>query len=126
MQNKNKSMIGAAETRYNYTDTKNKRALHKEKVYSVNIPFSKYSSTPVNQSQSLNHNSLETPKRAKSLAGFSKSQANMTPSSAYNEARLQIEQRQLIKAKIDTSSVTMKFPQNSPYVQNQILQFKPS
>lgn len=129
----NGSSIGPTETKQSYAYTSQKRNEQRQKVYSVNIPFSKYNNGPQSPkpaSAQVNTSDDTATHMMRRSGGFSmgataQSQAMPFATGTGNSFRPESKNgaiasdamaaRNANKQIADKSSVKMKFPENSPY-----------
>ena len=124
----NSSNIGPAETRTSYQATSNYRNFNRQKVYSVNIPFSGSPGKPGSASGAKNKALAMSPEETFSKSHANTFMSNSTRNSVTGRSDIDaIMARKQNAATIANSSVKMKFPENSPYNQGKSQkEFKPN
>ena len=133
--------IGPTETKQSYAFTSEKRKKHQQEVYSVNIPFSKYPGQSANKltkpgsAQGKNSQeammsmtggsgaALQTYSGGNSVTGGFGHDANNKSQLSNKETLMARKANQEV---LMTSSVSMKFPESSPYNSGKITEFKPN
>ena len=107
--------IGPSETKATYQSTSNYRNVNRQKVYSVNIPFSS-PNKPGSASGGKNQKLAMSPDEALSKSHANTFMSGSTRNSVTGRSDLEaVMARKQNAATIANSSVKMKFPENSPY-----------